>query len=350
MTIKEIARLAGVSIGTVDRVLHGRGRVSAQNTARIQALVAERGYKANLFASRLSAGAGLKTIGVLLPQTDQDAGYWKFIEHGMGKAAEELEPLKITIHLEGFDRLSATDCARAFGRLVEEGCDALALAPIHNTVLRPLIDALPEGFPLVFFDTDLDCRHLHGFVGQDPFQGGLLAGKLLGMATLRGRPLALVRFDEDDAHLNRRAEGFVRSCLKQNREVLELHQRLGVGIEDRRLDLAHFLLGHPEVAGLFVPNANVSDYARSGSGLRVVGYDLTPPNVAALREGRIDVLISQRPETMGAEAIRLLSRALLFGEKLPANVNLPLDVVLPENLEGFLEATSTGPPSASVAL
>lgn len=56
--MKDIARLAGVSIGTVDRVLHGRGRVSAQNVARIEALVRDRGYRPNVFASRLSRGQG----------------------------------------------------------------------------------------------------------------------------------------------------------------------------------------------------------------------------------------------------------------------------------------------------
>jgi LacI family transcriptional regulator len=254
----------------------------------------------------------------------------------MRKAAADLKPLQVAIRFERFDRLSTHDCVQAFGQLLQDGCEALAVAPIQNTALRRLVDALAPGLPLVFFDTDLKCDYPHGFVGQDPYQGGLLAGRLLGLSVPEGAPLALIRFDEDDEHLSLRAKGFVASSQAQGRSVLELHQRLNASTDDRRLELARFVLAHPEARGLFVPNANVSDYARLGPTWKVVGYDLTPPNVRALKEGRIDVLISQRPEAMGAETIRRLGRNLLFGEALPETSFWPLDVVLPENLEGAL--------------
>ncbi|MEI8094599.1 MAG: substrate-binding domain-containing protein [Spirochaetales bacterium] len=335
LTIKELARLAGVSIGTVDRVLHQRGRVSAENTAKIEGLIAERGYKANVFASRLSAGRAY-TVGVLMPRSEQDFGYWSAIEKGIRRMATELAPFQLTVHYQGFDRYDGADCARAFAELLRPPCDALALAPILNRVLGPLVDALPPDFPVVFFDTDMKCEHPHGFVGQDPFLGGQLAARLLALAVPAGLPLGLVRFEEDDQHLFQRALGFESRCSALGHPVIALPQTFAAPVEERRLEVARFLLTHPQLAGLFVPNANVGEYARLGPGLRLVGYDLTDPNVQALREGRIDMLISQRPETMGAEALRLLGRHLLFHEALPASITLPLDVVLPENLEGLL--------------
>ena len=97
--MKEIAHLAGVSIGTVDRVLHQRGRVSAENVAKINAIVVDRGYRPNVFASRLSGGQGTRTIGVLMPKPEQDFGYWKLIWDGMERAAKELEPLHIDVRI-----------------------------------------------------------------------------------------------------------------------------------------------------------------------------------------------------------------------------------------------------------
>jgi LacI family transcriptional regulator len=81
----------------------------------------------------------------------------------------------------------------------------------------------------------------------------------------------------------------------------------------------------------------VGEYALAGLGRRVVGYDLIPGNVAALKDGRVDFLLSQRPEIMGYEAVRRLSRVLLFREPLPRRIALPLDVILKENLDGHLE-------------
>lgn len=334
--MKEIARLAGVSIGTVDRVLHHRGRVSAENVAKIQAIVAERGYRPNVFASRLSGGTTVRTVGVLIPRSDQDFGYWRLIRAGMDRAARELEPLHIALRIEEFDRNDPQAGAQGLGSLVAE-CQALALAPIHSLVMKPLVEGLNAQLPLVFFDTDMECDHPRCFVGQDPWQGGALAGKLLGLTLEPGRPVVLVRFAEDDEHLQKRSEGFEAYAKSVGRQVLVLEQKLSDPLERRRADTALFLARHPAAGGLFVPNASVGEYALAGLGRRVVGYDLIPGNVKALREGRLDFVLNQRPEVMGYESVRRLSRTLLFREPLPDRIGLPLDVILKENLEAYLE-------------
>ncbi len=53
MTVIEIAKRAGVSIGTVDRVLHNRGRVSEETRQRINAIISEEGYQPNPLARHL---------------------------------------------------------------------------------------------------------------------------------------------------------------------------------------------------------------------------------------------------------------------------------------------------------
>jgi len=344
LTIKEIARLTGVSIGTVDRVLHNRGRVSAENTAKIQTLVADRGYKPNMFASRLSGGTTVRTLGVVMPGADQDFGYWRLIVGGMEKAAKELEPLKLEVQFETFDRQSPDDLARAFAAVAD--LPGLALAPIHARVLRPLVEALEPERPLVFFDTDMACTKDHCFAGQDPWQGGVLAARLLDLALPAGRPVVLVRFDEDDEHLLARSRGFEEASRHADRPVLVLAQTLSAPL-DRRLDETQAVLdARPAAGGLFVPNASAGEYARVAGGRKGIGYDLIPANQTALRDGQLTVVLSQRPEVMGYEAILRLGRALLFHEELPKRISLPLDVILKENLTGHLE-WSANPHSES---
>jgi len=78
----------------------------------------------------------------------------------------------------------------------------------------------------------------------------------------------------------------------------------------------------------------VGQYSQAGRRLKILGYDMVPENVAALKAGRIDFLLSQRPETMGQEAVQRVSRALVFRESLPQTIALPLDIILKENVEG----------------
>ncbi|NCC14389.1 MAG: LacI family transcriptional regulator, partial [Spirochaetia bacterium] len=103
MTISEIAKLANVSIGTVDRVLHNRGRVAQETVKKVMTIVNDYGYQPNTYARNLKLSKQY-TIGVLLPQLHSEFGYWNLIYEGILKAAKELYPLAVRIDLAQFDR------------------------------------------------------------------------------------------------------------------------------------------------------------------------------------------------------------------------------------------------------
>ena len=52
--LTDIARLANVSVGTVDRVIHNRGRVSEENIRRVKEIMEQVGYRPNLIARSLA--------------------------------------------------------------------------------------------------------------------------------------------------------------------------------------------------------------------------------------------------------------------------------------------------------
>ena len=89
VTVRDLARVAGVSIGTVDRVLHNRGRVSQATRARVQAAVRALGYTTNVVASNLSRARRTR-FAVVLPQLDQDGGYRRQAAPGIERALREL--------------------------------------------------------------------------------------------------------------------------------------------------------------------------------------------------------------------------------------------------------------------
>lgn len=87
--LKDIARELGVSIGTVDRGLHGKPGISPATRARVLAFAEEVGYKPNLTARLLQSSRPLR-VSVLLPA--QVACFWDALREGILEAAAPFAP------------------------------------------------------------------------------------------------------------------------------------------------------------------------------------------------------------------------------------------------------------------
>ena len=79
VTINDVAKAAGVSKGTVDRVLHNRGEVSKKSKEKVLRVIEELGYKPNLYASMLASeenhdllhNSGICGRGFLVPDRER---------------------------------------------------------------------------------------------------------------------------------------------------------------------------------------------------------------------------------------------------------------------------------------
>ena len=319
-------------MGTVDRVLHNRGRVSSENVKKILQIVDKIGYRPNVFASKLSGGQ-LTHIAVVMPDLSQDSGYWSLCWEGMERAARELEPFQFVLDYAFFDRNSDVSCLAALKSLEQTQPQAWLVAPIHEHLFGSWASQIAESTPLLFFDTDFVSPRSKCFIGQDAFQGGYVAGRLAELLLSEDSTPGMVVFDDDDFHLSQRCEGFSKRCSEKHWEPAVLHQSLGASAQKREEELKKFLKTHPTVKVLFVPNVQVNHYACVAPHLKLIGFDLVPENVRLLKAGAIDFLISQRPEEMGYESVRRLYRRLLLGETLPEQVIMPIDVLLKENVD-----------------
>ena len=76
ITIKEIAKRANVSIGTVDRVIHNRGRFSEETQIKIQKIIEETGYRTNILASQLVKSKKIN-FGIIIPFPYQNDKFWQ---------------------------------------------------------------------------------------------------------------------------------------------------------------------------------------------------------------------------------------------------------------------------------
>ena len=104
--IKDIAERAGVSVGTVDRVLHKRPNVSKSALEKVEKALAEMDYKPNMYASALAYNKSYQFF-CILPKHESEA-YWDEVEEGTMAACERFRDFRVSVKLLYYNRF-ATD-------------------------------------------------------------------------------------------------------------------------------------------------------------------------------------------------------------------------------------------------
>jgi len=340
--IKDIADLAGVSIGTVDRIIHSRGRFSTDTAERVRRIMDELDYRPNMMAQRLSMSKTCR-IGVCMPWPDQDSAYWRIALDGINRARGDLAPFGVSVETINYDRYIAQDFMQAGRNLVSKNFDGILMAPMLADESREILAMVDRRIPVVFFDTDLPTAPRLSFIGQDSRAGGCLAGKLMNLLTAapgRKAEAVVLMPDAENEHLRQRAAGFcevfkgvtkyLRIAVESDHDLLALHAALGAAIT-------------PETTAVYVTDASAhytAKYLRifaapAGSEHQrpsLIGYDLVPENRLCLEAGEIDFLLTQRPDEQGYDGINRLFRKLILGEDPPDHEFTPIDIVTQENI------------------
>ncbi len=340
-TIRQIAERAGVSIGTVDRVIHERGKVSAQAESRVRQAIRELGYRPNLFARHLKRKQGFR-IAVLMPAAHQDGGYWELPAQGIRRAAEELAGQRVEVALYSHDRYSEDSLGGRFEEILAAEPNGLLIAPVFSVAWSELVERIPPGVPYVFLDTDVPDTIPLSFIGQDPHASGRLGAQLVGMLAGGAGTFAVIRILPGDYHIEGRVRGFRSFFALHNGVTVTIHDLDGSAPQaefDRFVATLRESSSYPD--GFFVTNASTFRVARAVRGLgerqrpAIIGYDLIEENIALLKEGAIDFLISQVPERQGYDGVYALHRHLVLREPVEPRISMPIDIVTRENVDFY---------------
>jgi LacI family transcriptional regulator len=330
--VKDIAQLANVSIGTVDRVLHNRGRVAAETTERVWAAVKELNYSPNLVARNLSR-ARHNLFAVLMPEPDQDSGYWRLTMNGFESALAELAHHYVSLEYFHYDRFSPDSFRRAADHLLTVNPAGVLLAPTLFEESRRLITKLGD-IPCVVFDGEVPHSNVLCTIGQDSYESGLLAGKLLHLCSPEG-PYLTVLIGRADYHLRRRREGFERYFEGVDGDML-FHLELEHPLRDNEV-LQSVSRLERKPTGVFVTNALGHVVARQLNErgkphIPIIGYDLILENAACLRAGLMDFVINQEPRRQGYSSLYAVYRHAVLKEAVEPRIRMPIDLVMRENL------------------
>ena len=170
-----IAEMAKVSIGTVDRALHGRGGIKESTRKRILQIAQQIGYSPNLAARALSVARAGVRIGVCIPK--EIHFFYDQLWGGVLDEARHLEQLGIEFVNRPVQSLGEGD-KEAFQELVESGVHGIILTAGNPKALTPLInDAEEKGLRVVCVSTDAPESRRSSIVCVEPYLNGCLAGE-----------------------------------------------------------------------------------------------------------------------------------------------------------------------------
>ena len=149
--IKDIASIAGVSPGTVDRVLHNRGNVSEKAREAVEKALEEVDYKPNIHLSALSLK---KTYDIIVTTPLTSSGeYWDSVHSGIRLAIEQYESINIRTIFLTYDQYNVYSCQDVFKQVLKESPDAVIIGPTFNEETQSLAKDLTErDIPYVFVD------------------------------------------------------------------------------------------------------------------------------------------------------------------------------------------------------
>jgi LacI family transcriptional regulator len=343
--IKDIARLAGVSIGTVDRVLHDRGEVADKTREKVISIAKELDYTPNFIAQALKTKKNLKIV-TLLPEPTEDNAFWNKHPLGALRAIEELDPFPVALGQVNFDMTCENDFQKKADAVLTMNPDGIVLAPLFKKESISFCNKLArKGIPFVFIDGYLDETRFLSYTGEDIYQSGRVAGQLTVMLNQTGKDILIVNIArnlQNFHHLNSRTEGFLSYFPSERRNGTEIIN-LNIPDSDKtavQRDLDRALNRNKDIGTVFVTGSKsfkVAEYIdnKGIKNINLIGYDIHERNVQYLKNGIIRFLIGQRPEEQTYKSVKKLFDFLSLN-KVPEKIEyVPIDIVSSENVKFF---------------
>lgn len=311
VTLQDVARAAGVSPATVDRVLNGRDGVRIRTREVVLGTAQRLGYIAG--PEEGAAGVPL-ALAVLLP-----AGTNAFINalHRQIELTAAGRP-EIALRIERLEGFNPQTIAARLLDLKDQVLGICLIAQDHPLVREAIREVSAAGTPVVTLASDIQNVPRLAYVGIDNRQAGRLAGQLSGRFLPAGQPAKAALFAGSLSYRGHeeREMGF-RHILREefpHIQILELREIMDD--RQRAMEETHALLDqHPDLAAIYNVGGGTSGIATAlkarGVAGRVIliGHEATENNKRLLLDGTLDAVIDQNPRVEAREALNLLTAA-----------------------------------------
>lgn len=318
-TIKEIAELAGVSRGTVDRVLNNRGAVNPQTARKVLDIAQALDYRPNRAGIVLAAQKRNLKVGVILFDTGNP--FFDEVMEGVRKKAEELKGYNCSVLISrvGFD---AQAQLQAMEEMAAQEVGGIILSPYNDPLICQKINELSaQGIPVITTNTDIENSKRLAYVGCNFYRSGETAAGLMHL--IGGSPIhagIITGSSKVLCHTDRIA-GFKDRVRSQYPEIHIVDTIENSDDEFESYDGTLSLLKrHPEINALYFAAGGVYGGCRAvlASGrqdITIISCDKVPTTRDMVLNRVISATICQQPSIQGSKPLDLMFSCLATGEK-----------------------------------
>jgi LacI family transcriptional regulator len=341
--IKDIAEQAGVSTGTVDRVIHKRGEVSLKTRKKVIGIMNELQYEPDILASTLASRHPLR-VAVLIPFHTEENWFWQEPLSGINDAINELDHFRIEKREFLYDQFRRDDFVSKAGEVLDYSPEAVIAAPVfYKETVEFIAECSRRSISFVSINDNAGHPDQMSYIGQDARQSGQVAAHLIEMGISGDSQILVVSIAKDRdnyRHILHREEGFSNYWKTNNSGYkIEIIKRAIPNDDYSFIEgtMEEIFDTYKSIAGIFVTNSRVYQVAKylQISGLDkivLVGYDLINPNINYVNSGIIDFLINQKPREQGYQALNTVFNKLKMNKNPKPERLIPIDIICKENL------------------
>lgn len=346
--IKDIAEKAGVSVGTVDRIIHNRPNVSPSARAKVEKVLKEINYRPNMYASALAYNKSY-TFYLLMPKHESEA-YWQEIEEGAKDACEARRDFHIDIRFMFYERSDEVSFSSVFEGVIENNPNGVIVIPSDMDTTKRYTDILHElNIPFVLLDSYMPSLQPLSFFGQDSFNSGYFAARMLMLIARDEKKIMLMKLTKN---------GKVASKQQENREVGFRHYmnehfptteivdlEMPIECEKHKYDsiLDDFFSANTDIHHCITMCSKahiVGEYLLRNefANVQIMGYDMVDKNAECLKKGSISFLIAQHAYVQGYSSVNTLFRAIVLKQSVKPINYMPIELLTKENVDFYNRA------------
>jgi len=347
--IKDIAEMAGVSVGTVDRVIHGRKNISKKSLEKVQRVLEEINYVPNHYASALASNR-VYDFAAILPMHEVDS-YWARVEKGLLEGLQRYSDFKMNFRIFSYDPFNSETFETQFNLLLNSNPYAVIIGPLFNyNIMKKYIDRLEQSeTPYALIDSNWPEFNPVTFYGQDSVRSGEFAARIIDMAAGNAKKIALFKILGEGRVASRqqlnRENGFRKYMEEHSPKteivVLNLYAYDKAGMKD---SLKKFFEENPDINYGLSFNSSINVIAHflqeempKHKHVTLLGYDAIDANVECVKNGTVDFLIAQHPKKQGLNCLRTMVNATVLNMKQRVEHYVSIELLTKENIDFYVD-------------
>lgn len=306
--------MAGVSRGTVDRVLNNRGIVKAETAERIRRIADSLGYKPNKAAKALAIRKRSVKLGFVMLSGPSDNQFFQDIEFGIQKKVLEFQEFGITVMIEYVNLDDKDRQLAVMDQMRDAGIKGLALMPINTPeVAEKINEFVDAGIPVVTVNTDVENSKRLAYVGSNYEQGGRTAAALMNIITSGRANIGVIAGSRKVLCHSQRVESFYQYAAEHypNLNIVDTVENFDDDFKSYSAVQTLFSQ-HPEINALFLASAGIYGACQAVEALglsrkiKIICFDCTPSTRQLINDGIITATLDQQPFVQGSTALDIL--------------------------------------------